>query len=300
MDFYPKNKIRKFLLHANEHTKLLVLGDGRSGTTWLADVLNYDGRYLDFFESYHGRRVLRLPDNRIYPTSGDFASSSANFKKYVLNSNIFADQQAPRGFAVSGCLVKDITSHMVFSLLYQEFDYRIYIIRNPLSVASSKERYGRWHSNADLQELIDTSPKLRAMSDSCFSRCLVKSRFHEYVLVWCLLNKIALPQVLSNAFVVFYEDLLLNPEQSFYNLFAYIDQRCRFNKYRLRILRTVGKRSKTTSGSYLINDEATRLHGWEKYKSKTEISLAYKIIEIFELDYLYQDNIVPQNVPKKD
>ena len=93
---------------------------------------------------------------------------------------------------------------------------------------------------------------------------------------------------------------MLNPEQSFYDLFAYIDQRCRFNKYRLRILRTVGKRSKTTSDSCFIEDEATRLHSWEKYKSKTEISLAYKIIEIFELDYLYQDKIVPQNVPKKD
>jgi|MDTC01.3.fsa_nt_gb hypothetical protein len=54
--------------------------------------------------------------------------------------------------------------------------------------------------------------------------------------------------------------------------------------------------------SYLINDEATRLCNckWVCYKSKMEISLAYKIIEILELDYLYQDNIVPQNVLKKD
>ena len=138
------------------------------------------------------------------------------------------------------------------------------------------------------------------MSDCCFARSLVKSRFHEYVLVWCLLNKIALPQVLSNAFVVFYEDLFLKPEQSFYDLFAYIDQRYRFNKYRLRILSAADKQSKTTSGSYPINDEATRLRNWEQYKSKKEISLAYKIIEIFGLDYLYQDNIVPQNFPKKN
>ena len=300
MHYYLNYNLRKFLMHANEHTKLLLLGDGRSGTTWIADVLNYDGRYLDFFESYHGQRVLRLPESRIYPTDEDFASIPTHFKKYVLSSKIFADQQKPRGFAVSGCFVKDITAHMIFSLIFQEFDYRIYIIRNPLSVALSKEGYGRWHSNEDLQKLINSSPKLRAMSDCCFSRSLVKSRFHEYVLVWCLLNKIAFPRVLSNAFVIFYEDFLLKPEQSSYDLFAYIEQEYRFKKYRSRILGSVNKSSKTSVDSYPIKDGATHLRAWERYKSKMEISLAYQIIEIFELDYLYQDKIVPQNVPKKD
>ena len=299
MYYYLKNNLRRVLLHANEHTKLLLLGDGRSGTTWIADVLNYDGRYLDFFESYHGQQVLSLPESRIYPTDGDFASIPIHFKKYVLSSKIFAAQQKPRGFTVSGCFVKDITAHMIFSLIFQEFDYRIYIIRNPLAVALSKEKYGRWHSIDDLQKLINFSPKLRAMSDCCFSRSLVNSRFHEYVLVWCLLNKIAFPQVISNAFVVFYEDLLLNPEQSFHDLFAYIEQESRFKKYRSRIFGSVNKRSRTSIDSYPIKDVATHLRAWEQNKSKVEISLAYQIIEIFELDYLYQGNAVPQICPKK-
>lgn len=294
-----ENSLRRLFFGVNKHTKFLILGDGRSGTTWVADVLNFDGRYLDFFESFHGQRVLKLEDRRIYPTSVDFFERSKRFESYVMGSKIFADQQKSKGFARSGCLVKDVTAHMVFPLICNSFDYKVYIIRNPLSVALSKEGFGVWHSDEDLKMLVNSSSEVRELSDRCMSRCLVGSCFHEYVLVWCLLHRIVLSEVLkSGTLVVFYENLLLDPERSFEQLFSHMNMERDYIRSKSKILSAINKRSKTTTSQNRIESGLNGERTWERYKSSSEISDAHEIIRIFKLDHLYQDTIVPQLQPR--
>ena len=37
-----------------------AMGDGRSGTTWVADIINHDKRYREMFEPFHPNRVTDM------------------------------------------------------------------------------------------------------------------------------------------------------------------------------------------------------------------------------------------------
>ncbi len=50
-----------------------LIGDGRSGTTWISNLVNYDHRYRDVFEPFHPRRASGMEFVRphLYLRPGD-------------------------------------------------------------------------------------------------------------------------------------------------------------------------------------------------------------------------------------
>jgi hypothetical protein len=293
-----KNILRSLLLRINAGNQIFVLGDGRSGTTWIAAVLNFDGRYLNFFEPFHGQRILGLPDKRIYPTGAELGvatSGAFDFKKYVKGSKIFAGQEKPTGLALSGCLIKDVTGHLILSRIKDSRRKDLMVIRHPFSVALSKEGYGKWHSPQDLQRLISHSAEVEKLYDICKAKKLLGSRFLEYVLVWCLLHRSALSEIENcEKSVLFYEEMLLEPEASFKSLFDRLELGEVFNANREKIMHAVIKRSRTTSVSSRIEASLTKAQPWLELKSGLEINNAYGILKVFGLWDIYGKKSVPQ------
>ena len=293
-----KNILRRLLLRINAGNQIFVLGDGRSGTTWIAAVLNFDGRYLNFFEPFHGQRILGLPDKRIYPTGAELGiatSEAFDFKKYVKASKIFAGQEKPTGLALSGCLIKDVTGHLILSQIKNPQRKDLMIIRHPFSVALSKEGYGKWHSPQDLQRLISHSSEMQGLYDICKAKNLLDSRFLEYVLVWCLLHRYAFSEIEDcGKSVLFYEEMLLEPDASFKSLFDRLGLGEVFDANREEIMHAVTKRSRTTSASSRIEASLTKAQPWLELKSGLEIENAYEILKVFGLWDIYGKESVPQ------
>ena len=55
-----KNKVsRSFFvdLSTDYRDTILLAGSGRSGTTWVSDIMNYDNEYRYIFEPFHPRKV---------------------------------------------------------------------------------------------------------------------------------------------------------------------------------------------------------------------------------------------------
>src|SRR5688572_637852 len=57
-----KFRIKRAILAANYRLgnyreRLWLIGDGRSGTTWAANLLNHRGRYRQLFEPFHPQMV---------------------------------------------------------------------------------------------------------------------------------------------------------------------------------------------------------------------------------------------------
>ena len=220
---------KRFLITVNSRSQIFLLGDGRSGTTWIAQVLNFDGRYLSFSEPFHGREILGLPGNRFYPTAADLDTlgcNSAKLKHYSRLTKHSAGLQKPNRIPVIGSIVKDISSHLILQRIQDHRRKNVLILRNPISVAMSKERYGEWHSARDIEILLSQSSTIQEIGSRCLSQQLVSTKFLEYVFVWSLLHRIVLPVLNRFEFsLVFYENLLREPEQSFRKLFCQLGLR---------------------------------------------------------------------------
>ena len=81
-----KGKIAKHvLLKRYLRASVFLLGDGRSGTTWFSELVNFEGNYWEVFEPFHGREPLPIEGGRMYPLQSDLqgvVNSSVNLANY--------------------------------------------------------------------------------------------------------------------------------------------------------------------------------------------------------------------------
>ena len=293
-----ENLAKRLLIGFSSRFQIFLLSDGRSGSTWIARVLNFDGRYLEFFEPYHGRRFVFLRDGRIYPTVQDLAkleSPAYPLTRYANPVRHFAGLQRPTGIPWAGVLVKDITSQLILSQVLSERQRKLLLLRHPVSVAMSKERYGRWHSRADIETLLRASPELGRIGLKCFDSQLVGSRFLEYILVWCLLYRGVFSHLAAWDFsVVFYEELLRTPQRAFPRLFESCGCEKAFEKHEARILALATEASATTVAQHRITQHLTEERPWERERTDAELAKAFEILRRFELFGIYEDSIMPK------
>jgi hypothetical protein len=278
--------------------QLLLIGDGRSGTTWISEVLNFDGTFLDIFEPYHGRRKFDLPNDRLYPTEEDLDQldrKSIQLSDCISTRLLFNYFRQPKNFPYPGTITKDISAHLIIQRACASGIRLVYIVRNPISVALSKGQFGKWHSAADIDNLLNYSTEIKGLGNQCLLGELVSTKFLEYVFTWSLLHRIALKYMEDLNFpVIFYEDLLTTPEESFEELFRLAGLQDRFTNHRSKVIESIGKKSKTTLSKNMISAGKKDNQPWIEKISSPEILSAYKILKIFDLYEIYQDSLMPK------
>ena len=140
----------KFYSEFNPYCKdpVLIAGDGRSGTTWLSNIINYknDCRYI--FEPFwsekvpicHKFRLLQYlrPDNK-----DKYFIETAKKVLYGRLKYKWTDQFNKRLFG-KRILVKDIRANLMLKWLYNKFPKLkiILLLRHPCAVANSKAKAG--------------------------------------------------------------------------------------------------------------------------------------------------------------
>jgi hypothetical protein len=298
MKNFLKTLGKRCLIKLNARKQIFVLGDGRSGTTWIAEVLNFDKKYLSLSEPFHGRRIMQLSNDRLYPTRNDLnklGRRGFNLESYAGVMPSFAGLELPKKCVFSGAIIKDISSHLILPKIQDDRRKNVLVIRNPLSVAISKEGYGKWNTERDINNFLKQSPALQSLGSQCISRYSVNTKFLEYVFTWCLLHRYILPIIEElGFFVIFYENLLRDPEQSFEELFCFIGHRKRYKRGRNEVMEQVSKRSKTATNDNRIKTNLVDDQPWFRYKSGREISQAHSILKMFDLYDLYRDSIMPK------
>ncbi|MCK5361175.1 MAG: sulfotransferase domain-containing protein, partial [Gammaproteobacteria bacterium] len=127
--------------------KVWVIGDGRSGTTWLSDLINYDTQYHFIFEPVHPqrRREMRGYDLFKYLRHEQKDEKLEQFCNQVFNGKVFThDSAVPARFPMcpDKILVKDIFAHLMAKwVLNQNPEVKLVVLlRHPFSVALSKEK----------------------------------------------------------------------------------------------------------------------------------------------------------------
>ena len=206
---------------------ILVCGSGRSGTTWLAELINHANDFRFIAEPFEAapckmfalRQYLR-PENRsakyLDPAQAVFTGRIRDARVDSCNRRIIAHRR----------LVKDVRSNMMLKWIREHFQQMriVFMIRHPYSVAGSRARLG-WRT--DLRNVYFAQDEL--MYD--YLQPLVNqilradTLFERHIVDWCVENLIPVKQLRSrDVYVIFYEHLLENPMRELQRLFLYLGQ----------------------------------------------------------------------------
>lgn len=230
---------------------IVVTGSGRSGTTWLLDILGHDRSVRPIFEPLHFKNV---PNTRhlwgLYLRADESHQELESFLQKVFYHR--ADRawfswmtcrvdwdtplwKRPRAYRnglkywrpyAARRAIKFIKASLMLPWLQQRFPSKmIYITRHPCAVLSSRQEMG-WGGNPlrflEQQHLAEDfldehRPWLEQAEGSLFKKL---------TLVWCIENLVPQRQIHSGELDVHwttYEDLVLKTEETLHHILEFID-----------------------------------------------------------------------------
>jgi hypothetical protein len=216
-------------LNRDYRKSILIASSGRSGSTWLVDIVNYANEYRIVFEPLRRDRsalaagipfgLYLEPHHRATPPGAAISAILAG-RSWTGWSN-----QQNRKHVAARRIVKEIRATNLTPWIRVHFPELpiVYLLRHPIAVARSWTRLG-WPdflSEFIRQEaLMRRLEPFRPMIDEILA---AGGTLERHVLRWCLENYIPLRDLgPTDTHVVFYEHLTAQPEAEVRRLFGYI------------------------------------------------------------------------------
>lgn len=286
--------LRRFLggldLAAGDHTKTIFLaGSGRSGTTWLAGLLNHDSHYRLIFEPFYPSKVaaFRGFGSKQYLRPGDRREEFLEPAKRAVTGQLRGGWTDRGGALVARRrLVKEIRANLLLGWLSENFPGMpiVLLVRHPCAVVSSRLALG-WRDNLDetmaqgdlvSDHLLPVEERIRAARDP----------FERHLLLWCIDNYVPLRQFSPGAIhLCFYENLVLDPEQELRSLFQFVGR-----DYDDGVLAKLGRPSHTSR-----RDGSPSVDGWRRRVGEKRLERTLEILGLFGLDGIYGPGTVPNS-----
>jgi hypothetical protein len=283
---------------------VLLAGVGRSGTTWVADVINYkkDRRYI--FEPFAAEYVphCKIIKDRQYIRPDNLNRQYITVAERVLSGRVrsFWSDRFNLAKLTNKRLIKAIRANLFLKWISCNFPELpiIYIIRHPCAVAASRLKYKGWGQkslNVYLQQE-------NLMNDylSPFQNEIIKSQnkfldygksFENHIFSWCIENYIVLRQFKNMGIhVAFYEELCRSPEAEFQKIFSFMHETCDKD-----IATAIPKASKLSRKDSAINTGDSLIDSWRQNLEQSEIDRAMEIVSLFDLDKIYETDSFPKS-----
>ena len=290
-----KWRSRAFLDRAASDSTILLAGMGRSGTTWAADLINYDHSYRVMFEPFNRQRVKKaLPFLNIQymnPHAQDAdksASARAILSGRLRHAAVDLDN---RGLVFRRRLIKEVRCNLMLGWLksLQPEMSVVLLVRHPLSVARSLIRLG-WEDpgpDGDFQVMLRQPELLRdfPVIERALRGIDGEDRLQRLVFQWCVFHLVPLAHFSEGGLtVLFYEELLVDPQQALGPLFASLDRS--FERDRLAQSLPIPSRTNYLNPGH--DPRATdRLKGWQREFTAAQIQRTYEILALFGMDQVY-------------
>lgn len=277
---------------------ILLAGSGRSGTTWIADLINYQNQYRYLFEPFNPVRS-DLCRGKLTPHKYIRANQQDSTLFEVVESllsgkvrNISIDF-CNRGLVYRKRLIKAICVNLALKWIRANFPEMpiILLLRHPCAVANSRVKRG-W-GQVGTGEVFLRQKEL--MNDflapfehelRCFSDLTL---FEKYIFVWCIHHHVILKQFKPGEIhLAFYESFCIRPREAIERLFSFIGQR--FDD-------SVFVKLKQPSGSSRSNSAimtgSNLIDAWKKDVDMSQIHRAVEILNMFGLDKIYSQDSLP-------
>jgi hypothetical protein len=305
---WPASHAKSLALTANYYLGryrevVWLIGDGRSGTTWVSSLINHQRRYREMFEPFHPR-VLKStdgfrPNQYIRPDDPCevFRDRAAEvFSGRLTHGRVDADT---RPAVYNGLLIKDIFANLFACWALQRFpDLKILLLmRNPFAVAVSKFHKRRWSWTIDPLDLLN-QPNLREDYLHPFEALIGRvSRGNDYIetqiLIWSILNYVPLLQFgADQCHVVFYEDVCARPDDEVSRIRSHIRPHDAAPRVTIPA-EVVRKPSRVTATGSALLKGASPIDSWRRELTPAQIDAGRAILSHFGLDGLYRSEPMP-------
>lgn len=304
--------VRSILDQAGDQVVLLA-GSGRSGTTWVQELINYRQDHRVLFEPFWPEMVTFLPpqpSTHLYLRADDPAPYFQPHALRILRGefyNAWADRTNPPGI-YQRRLIKDVRANLLLKWLTTQMPTLkvVLLLRHPCAVSLSQIRTG-WPSNlaSQLRELT-MQPTLFADFLAPFMPLIeaTNAAFEANVLLWAIQNYVPLKQfglhpddfgeaagadpAQAPIHLLFYEQLCTNPEAELSRLFDFLDL-----PLAPELFTRLHKPSLTAVGAPTeITGEST-FDAWRDRVSTKQLANALTILQHFGLDRVYNDGAMP-------
>jgi Sulfotransferase family len=273
----------------DHRSSVFLAGSGRSGTTWLSEIINHGGRYRYVFEPFNPGEVgvFKHFRSKQYLRPGDRREEFLEPARRVLTGGLrdpWTDR-FNRRFVARRRLIKDIRANLLLGWMRANFPGMpiILLLRHPCAVVSSRLALG-WRDNLsetmeqeDLVEdfLLPREAEIRAARDD----------FERHLYLWCIDNYVPLKQFgPGEIHLSFYENLLVNPEAELRSLFAFLGEDLDDRVYGKLERPSPLSRKGTTAPS---------VDGWRSHTGRRRLERTIEILSLFGLDRLYGEGAMP-------
>lgn len=267
---------------------VIISGDPRGGTTWLAEILSKNMLLATLWEPLALAKVKRLQDigfeNRQFlPPEHNWREADAYFDDLfagrVLNAEICKRTNTAELRSAEGLLVKFCRANLLLPYLVDRYEFSkapIHLVRHPCAVVASQLKQGGWMGVKDYFTLPSGRYSEFVVQHREFlSR--VDSKEKHLAAWWCLGNQHLLERHAGETkwLTVYYEDLLIDPNKELSKIAA---------RWRLGgVLENTRKPSSTTlSSSPVYSGDIDRQLGfWREALSERQVADILTVLDYF-------------------
>jgi hypothetical protein len=275
-------------LLGDHRDSVLLAGSGRSGTTWVAEVINHRNGYRLVFEPFHPGKVgiCRTFRRKQYLRPSDRREEYLGPARRILTGGLrspWTDRFNTK-LVARRRLIKDIRANLLLGWMSENFPGMpiVLLLRHPCAVAASRLALG-WRDNLpetmEQEELVEDfllpmEAEIRDARDS----------FERHVFSWCIENYVPLRQFgPQEIHLAFYEDFLARPEDEVRRLFAFLGEDLDGRVY--GALRRPSPLSRA--------GEEPSLDAWRRSVTGAQLERAVEILGLFGLDRVYCEGAMP-------
>ncbi|PLX79216.1 MAG: hypothetical protein C0616_11865 [Desulfuromonas sp.] len=280
---------------------LILVGMGRSGTTWAGNIINYDNDYRVLFEPFLPAKVNEAKGFKYiqYLNPDCINMTLANHASIILAGKIQNDwvDRGNSRFFYRHRMLKDIRCNLMIGWLKKVANNPpvVFMIRHPLQVVSSWKKLG-WGkevagNNSDFDIIMSQESLLR---DFPIISEIVKEINREdfvqnIVFQWCIHHLI--PSIhlrRQEDYALYYENLITDPDQEVDKLFRYLEKP--FNNKKVK--KILGNASSTNFQQRDFRKSNT-VNSWKDEFSDSQVERTNEILAAFGLDNIYDTNGFP-------
>jgi hypothetical protein len=272
----------------DHRSSVFLAGSGRSGTTWVSDIVNHRNAYRFVFEPFHPARVRMMEGFRRkqYLRPGDRREEYLGPARTVLTGelrSLWTDRFNKR-FVARRRLIKDIRANLLLGWMRENFPGMpmILLLRHPCAVAASRLALGWGDALAETMEqeelvedfLLPMEAEIRAAHDP----------FERHLFSWCIENHVPLSQFgPGEIHVSFYENFLARPDHELRRLFDFLGE-----DFDERVYRTLKRPSPLSR-----RPDSPSVDAWRRSVTDRQLERAVEILGLFGLDRVYGEGPMP-------
>jgi len=275
-----------------ERRLIIIAATGRSGTTWIQNILSAPLNYRLIFEPLHPRVSGAGGYWRWHLEAGDVDEKMYGLMDDAVHGRINSrwmkqgGQEKLRYFCrnrwwAGNTVVKIIRGNLMLDWLEKNFPCSmVYMVRHPCAVIASKLKIGWGKRGGGVIEHMLSQDALMERHLGPY-RHIIETKnetlAQRHALLWCMENKVPLNQFRDHRWVgCVYEYLYLRPREELERIYSELGMPMSSKSYRM-----VNKISHTSRGDSAVRTGEDVLRKWQKELTEEEVDQIMEIVEAF-------------------